>query len=322
MMAFRRGADEDGSRDDHLPFLTRPQARRVRMLVRQEMAERGREVAVSGGHAQDDHGTIFSLRNIAAICHNDPRGEKAWPQLVAGYVDKVLAISPEGTARELAGLTAGQVRDHVFAVVVHAASLGPGIASFPSAPEFAPGLLELLAFDRPDSWVYLPDDDVARLGGRTWLLEAGLANLRALPAPGYQHLDRAGGNLGVIYDESPYTASRLLTLPDLLTRVLGSADAPYGVLAAMPCRHRAHLHILRDSTAWPSLRLMASYTRLVHSEEPGRISPDLLWWRDGTWTVLSPDIRDGKATLRINGELADIFRELTTRPPGTESTTG
>jgi hypothetical protein len=148
-MAFKRGADEDGSRDDHLPFLTRPQARRVRMLMRQGMAERGREVAVSGGHVQDDHGTIFSLRNIAAICHNDPRGEKAWPQLVAGYVDKVLAISPEGTARELAGLTAGQVRDHVFAVVVHAASLGPGIASFPSAPEFAPGLLELLALDRP-----------------------------------------------------------------------------------------------------------------------------------------------------------------------------
>jgi hypothetical protein len=67
---------------------------------------------------------------------------------------------------------------------------------------------------------------------------------------------------------------------------------------------------------------MASYTRLVHSEEPRRISSDLLWWRDGTWTMLSPDIRDGKATLRINGELADIFRELATRPPGTESTTG
>jgi hypothetical protein len=33
------------------------------------MAERGREVAVSGGHVQDDHGTAFGLRNIAAICH-------------------------------------------------------------------------------------------------------------------------------------------------------------------------------------------------------------------------------------------------------------
>ena len=73
------------------------------MLVRQEMAERGREVVVSGGHVQDDHGTVFSLRNIAAICRNDPRGEKAWPQLVAGYADKVLAISPEGTARNSPG---------------------------------------------------------------------------------------------------------------------------------------------------------------------------------------------------------------------------
>ena len=261
--------DGDGGRDDHLPWLTRAQARQVRMLVRHAMAERGRDVVVSGGHVQDDHGTVFGLRNIAAICRNDPRGEKAWPQLIAGYADMVLAMRPEDTARELAGLTAGQVRDHVFAVVFPADSLGPGIASFGSAPELAPGLLELLAFDRPDSSVFLTDEHVARLGGRTWLREAGLANLRALPAPGHLHLDGAGGNLEVIYGESLYTASRLLVLPDLLTQVLGSADAPYGVMAGLPGRHRAHFHILRDSTALPSLRLMARYTL-----PPGRREPD------------------------------------------------
>lgn len=52
--------------------------------------------------------------------------------------------------------------------------------------------------------------------------------LEALPAPGHLRLDRAGGNLEVIYGESLYTASRLLVLPDLLTRVLGSSDTPYG----------------------------------------------------------------------------------------------
>jgi hypothetical protein len=51
----------------------------VRMLVRQAMAGRGREVVVSGGHVHDAQGTLSGLRNIAAICRNDPRGEEAWP---------------------------------------------------------------------------------------------------------------------------------------------------------------------------------------------------------------------------------------------------
>ena len=80
----------------------------------------------------------------------------------------------------------------------------------------------------------------------------------------------------------------------------------------MPCRLRAHLHVLRDNTALPSLRLMARYTRLAHSEEPRPISPDVFWWHDGTWTALT---LDRTSTLRIKGELAAILRELATRPP-------
>jgi hypothetical protein len=306
-MAFAQGADGNGGQDDYLPFLTRAQASRVRALIREAMAERGCEVVVFGGHLQDVQGTVFGLRNIAAICRNDPRGEESWTQLIAGYADTVLAMRPEETARELARLTPAEIRDHVYLQVLSADSLGPGIASYRSAAEVAPGLLELLTWDRPDRSVLLPDHDVARLGGRTWLRQAALANLRALPAPRRLHLDRAGGNLDVIFGESFYTASRLLTLPDLLTQVFGSADAHHGVLAAMPCRHRAHLHVLRDSTALPSLRLMARYTRLVHGEEAGPISPDLLWWRDGTWTLLS----QGTGTaLPINGELAATLRDL------------
>jgi hypothetical protein len=71
-MAFLPGVESDGDRDDHLPLLTRAQARRVRMLVRQAMAERGREVVMSGGYVRDDHGTVFGSRNIAAVCRNDP----------------------------------------------------------------------------------------------------------------------------------------------------------------------------------------------------------------------------------------------------------
>ncbi len=57
-MPFRQDADGDGGADDDLPLLTRAQARRLRMLVRRAMAERGREVAVSGSHVQDARGTL------------------------------------------------------------------------------------------------------------------------------------------------------------------------------------------------------------------------------------------------------------------------
>lgn len=311
-MFTRKG---DGEPHDHLSPLTRAQARRVRTLFRQAMAERGRELVVSGGHARDARGTRFSVQNIAAICRNDPRGEQAWPELIAGYADAVLAVSAEGTLRELAGLTAEQVLDHVFAVVVPASALGPALASHACAPEVVPGLLELMAFDRPDSWVYLDDDKIAQLGGRVRLRDAALASLRALPAPDHLHLDRDDGNLDVIYGESPYTSSRLLTLPHLLarpelrTKIPGAADARYGVLTAMPCRRRAHLHVLRDSTALASLQLMARYTRLVYGEEPGPVSPDVFWWHDGTWTALI-GTRDGQPVLRVPAELVAIIREL------------
>jgi hypothetical protein len=47
------------------------------------------------------------------------------------------------------------------------------------AREALPGLLEVPAFDSPDSFRLLTDGEVDRLGGATTLREAGRANLRA-----------------------------------------------------------------------------------------------------------------------------------------------
>lgn len=243
-MPFRKGGD--GGADDDLPLLTRAQARRLRVLVRQAMAERGREVAVSGGQVKDARGTLFGLQNIAAACRHDPRGERAWPELIGEYADMALAASSAGTLSELGRLTADQVRDHVFAVIKRADSPGPLLASHRAAPELAPGLPDLLAS------------------------------------------------------------------PGLAAKIPGAADPRYGILAAMPCSHRAHLHVLRDRTALPSLTLMARYTRVVYHEEPGPVSPDVLWWHDGTWTALTSYPAE---TVRVTGDLAAILRDLGAAPP-------
>jgi hypothetical protein len=273
-----RGGDDDGP-DAGLDFLSRGQAGLVRKLFREAMAERGRELAVDrDGRIKDARGSIYSLRNIAALCRGHPGGEKEWPQLIAGYADQVLKADPLEAMAEIAALTPGQARSLVYPSVFAATSLGPGIAGYRSAPELAPGLLELLALDMPDSTVFLDDAQVDRLGGRASLREAGLANLRALPAPARRRVGTPDAHFEAIGDESHFTASRVLVMPDLLSRVLG-ANAPHGVLAAMPARNWAFIHVLADRTAGPSLMKMASNAHAFYGREEGPISPDVFWWR-------------------------------------------
>jgi hypothetical protein len=60
-----------------------------------------------------------------------------------------------------------------------------------------------------------------------------------------------------------------LVMPDLLSRVR-HADAPHGVLVAMPGRQCAFIHVLPDSTAAQSLMLMASFLPSDLAARPSR----------------------------------------------------
>jgi hypothetical protein len=306
----RKGGDEPPEAE--LAYLTRTQAMRIRTLFRQAMAERGRELVTDPlGNFRDDEGNYYGLWNIAVQCRDDPDGEKGWPDLIGGYADHLLKGHSSESQARVAALTPEEARGLVYLSIRSTEKSG---SLYPSVPEVAPGLAELLALDMPYNTVFLHDSEIERLGGRQALREAALANLRALPLPRRKRVGAPDAPFDVIIDPSHFTASRVLVMPDLLSRVLDT-DAPEGALVAMPARHVALIHVLRDKTARPALLKMAAMARMLHGREQGPISPEVFWWRDGGWMLVPSAETDSKFILRPGAELSFLLTDLAARPP-------
>jgi hypothetical protein len=311
-MRLWRGKGGDEPPEPGLAFLTEVQARRVRSLFRQAMAERGRELVTdSFGNFRDDEGEYYGLWNVAVLCRDNPGGEKEWPELIAGYADVLAKGSSREARTRVAALTPQEARSLVYVSIRSAEKIG---SLYPSAPQVAPGLVEALALDMPDNTVFLDEGEIARLGGQESLRKAALANLRALPAPPRQRMGGPDAPFEAITGVSHFTASRVLVMPDLLSRVLGT-DAPEGVLVAVPARHYALIHVLRDKTATPALLLLAKLARSLYDRERGPISPDVFWWRDGGWMPIPSAESAGKVTLNPGPELSFLLADLAARPP-------
>ncbi|MDR2984882.1 MAG: hypothetical protein LBV34_08575 [Nocardiopsaceae bacterium] len=303
----RKSPDRSPDRDGHLTFLTPDEADLVRSLVREAFAEHGREVTVFADHVQDDQGAQFGLWNVAAACRNEPRGQAAWARVVANHVRRVLDTTEEDVFE---GLTADQVAARTYARLLSADSV-PEPGWFSYAREIAPGLLEVLAFDLPETVVMLSDETVARFGGAVALREAGLANLRALPVEHQEQISVPdGGHFQVLLGESAYTASRVLVMSELLAQMFGPVTAPYGVLAAVPNRSQAVLHVIRDETFVLSINHMTRFALAGASDSPGPLSPNVYWWRADTWQQVSY-FDNEKITVRLDNELGDVLEQLT-----------
>lgn len=311
----RRGsAGEDGpggggEKDPYLPFLSRARADLIRTLFREAMAERGRETMISGGHIEGDGPTYFGLWNVAVACHEDPRGPRAWPKVVARHADIVAAAASTNIDAELAGYTPGQLPGRVFAHIVPERTMGAARPLPRYARTIAPGLAEMLVLDQPRTVAYLGDAHVERLGGLAAVRAAALASLRALPPVTVHHAGQPGsGHCDFILNESAYTADRLLVLPHMLAQLHGDATAPHGVLTCMPTRQMVMFHVIRDlDTLLPSLELMARMGYARFGEGRHRLSPDVFWRRDRVWQQLTYGGSGAKLTVRVEGEFADVL---------------
>ena len=289
--------------DAAFPYWSSDQAQRFRALVRAALAEAGVEATVYADYAEDAGSRKFGLGNLAAVCHNDHRGERAWRKIVQNHVRAILSgmdgQSPFDTMPASAILAATYLR------LMPAEDVLPNMSY---ARPVAPGLAEVFNLDLPATVTYFTDDHVSSLG-YTALREAGLTNLSAVPVDKHETLEHNGGTVEVLLGESVFTASLLLVLEQVLDRYGLTADPDLGAFVGVPNRHQLDFHIPADARAIPSLNVLAAFTAAGYRDAAGVLSPNVYWWRPSGLRRISNLTPDGPR-IEVDAELQAVLETI------------
>jgi hypothetical protein len=292
-------------RDETFPFFTTAQAALFRDLVRQGFAQAGLEVTAYADHVVDSSGRIFGLANVAAECHNDERGEGSWREITTRHTDRIVratdAPSPFDT------MSRAELYAATYPRLMPSKDLPQVRATY--AREVADGVSEVLNVDLPESVTMFLDEHVERFGPLADLRRAGLANLRGVTFDQHEVLEHQGGRVDILLGDSMFVASTLVVLTDVLAGLGLPAPGPRGVFVAAPFRHQLAFHVLQDSTAIPSLNVLAAFARAGFDDAPGPVSPDVFWWRDGALEKLTVNEPDG-IRIEVGPELTDVLNDL------------
>lgn len=284
--------------DPHLTFLTVEQADRVRVLTREAFTARGIEVTIHPDHLAGAGGTKYGLWNVAASCAALPEPE--WQSTVDTYVGHLADAAD--APRPFDTMAPGDVPARTYSRLYDATALPDGIPHV----AFAPGIVEVLALDLPDTLAFFHEEDVARFGGWAALQRHGRASLaREAAAPERLDLD-GGGHVTAINDESVHTASRALLLPGLLT-TYGDPPGDRGWFLTVPNRHQLWWHVPRDGTAVDALRTLVHLGLTGYSDGASPVSPHTYWWNGAEYRQLTTIHDDGRVEVHVDPELAEAL---------------
>ena len=291
--------------DPEFSYLSADQGARLRALVREAFAERGLEVTMHAGHVEAADGGRYGLTNVAANCRASK--ERDWPKVIRSHVATILRAAERTIDPDQ--LDSDEVMAHVFVRVVGTSTI-PDLTAFGYRRDLGGDLVELLALDFPESVAMLTDEVVSRFGVDD-LRRAGVTNLVCEPFGNYEQVVRKDGTaFGVVLGESVYTASRLLTMDDVLRRTVRSIEAPYGVLVSVPFRHQLAFHVIRDATVVPAIESMAVFAASGYGDGIGPVSPFLYWSHGGRLTQLSHPGEDGGLRIEVDHEFAEVLADV------------
>ena len=170
MKLFRRPAGVPSSAPDAaFPYWSSDQAQRFRVLTRAALAEAGIEATVYADYAQDARGRQFGLGNLAAVCHNDNRGERAWRKIVERHVRTLVSGMDEQSP-----FTTMPPPDIFAATYLRVMPAEDVLPNMSYARPIAPDLATVFNLDLPATVAYFTDEHVTSLGFDA-LHEAGAA---------------------------------------------------------------------------------------------------------------------------------------------------
>lgn len=298
-----------GQPDAAVPFMSVDDAAQVRRLAQQAFAAAGTEVVVRPDHFAAANGAVFGLWNLAATCANAPGGQREWPSIVSAHVRAVLAPTPALDSLDVAELMA-----HVV-LRVYGRDTIPDLGRFTYCRSVADDLIEALVFDMPESVAMLDDERVARLD-LDEARAAGLEHLLREPVDRIESIQSRDLKVSfdVLLGGSVYTASRILAMTDLLRRVYGERDYPFGVLVTVAERHQVGLFAIDGPDALQAATAMARFAKLGYDDAPGGISPHLYWWYDGALIRMSRVGTDGRILIEPSPEFLRVLTPLLSDP--------
>jgi len=322
----RDGAAARADADEVFGFLDRVQADRLRELVVEAFAAGGVRVTVDGGSARSADGRVFGLAALAGECVDvlgrrgragdplDGASERGWSELVRAHVGRMLVVTAQGPAGAdgdpgwlppQAALRGAHLR------VVGLATLPDEAAGwFGYGRHLAGDLLEVIAHAGAGGVRLLRDEDVAAHPPGV-LRAAGLENLLRVPRPEHRLVSgRYGEQLHVLTGESPFTASTLLVLPEVLHRVTGTAAYPDGVLVAVPYRHQLAFSPVEGGSLLAALEALVPFAAKGFADGVGAVSPFVFWWHDGALTQVSVLTETGGWAVDDTGAFGALLDRL------------
>lgn len=292
--------------DPHLTFFSISAANEFRALTRQVFAELGYEVDVHPDHAVDGAGRKFGFWNIAAVCQSEP--QPVWPELIRAHLQRLLTSfdAPD----PFQDLSPADIPGRTFARL-YEESVVPELGGHPHR-EFAPGVIEMLALDLPDTVAVFRHENARAYGGYEALRKQGMANLHALEVERLEHLTPPeGGTVTALIGESFYTASRALLLPGLATELTGRRiREDYGWLMCIPNRHQVAWHVIEDSSVIGAVSGMARFAAAGYTNSPGPLSPHVFWWNGTGYEQLTHVSDGGALQVRVDPAFQAVLESV------------
>ena len=297
---------------DWASFFSPAEYRAFLDAVTSDLRRRGLGVELGDGVAyvpspQGGEPQQFGLSNLAQMCHADD--QDAWPRIIATHFTSLLSMQ----GRDLDALAADyeQVVPILRVRLMPDESMG-GVAIPESVVRpVAPGILEVLVFDFPDSTATVHRD---HLDGWPVAIDAafaqGIANLDLEPTPIRDEVAGDDASFDLYYGDSFYVATRVLRVAEVMAP--GTSDA----LVAVPNRHTLLVHPIRDLTAVASMQAIHRATTDLFRDGPGSISDQPYWWHEGTLTQIPHQVRGDRTSVMPPDGFMEMIAAVAERTGG------